>query len=505
VGDRHVDLFEGIAALVDASLLQRHTDERWGPRYRMLETVREYGLEQLNWHEEAAAVRDAHAAWCLELVACLGAGVVPYLPDGHVVFDHLDQEHPNLRAALGWLEATGNVEPLLRLAGTLGDFWQLRGHAREGRAWLKRALALGGAAPAGARAQARFGLASVLHAQGEEAQALPHCEASLVFARAAGDATLVALAASLAGLMAHRLGRDDRAAAYAAETLAAFAELPTAPWVTRAVSTVFANLGFIALQHGDFDGAEAAYTAALDRQQALGVAPGTSHLFATYPLLGLADVTRGRGDQARALVRYQEGLAAAWGFRDLRAVAYALGGVAGTLAVGGNWQQAAWLFGATDALCDRAGLSFVLWAMDGQRALGLPEPWQRADEPFGLKARIRAATQGRVTVALPVLPDPAVAATLWAEGRTVPAAQAVAAALAATVDVPAPAAEPFGLTRREREVLSLVCRHLTDREIADALFITPRTAGFHVANILAKLGVANRRQAAALAAQHGLT
>jgi DNA-binding CsgD family transcriptional regulator len=64
--------------------------------------------------------------------------------------------------------------------------------------------------------------------------------------------------------------------------------------------------------------------------------------------------------------------------------------------------------------------------------------------------------------------------------------------------------DPFGLSPREREVLALLCQRLTDAEIGAALFISPRTASRHVANLFDKLGVSSRREAAALAASHGL-
>jgi DNA-binding CsgD family transcriptional regulator/tetratricopeptide (TPR) repeat protein len=62
----------------------------------------------------------------------------------------------------------------------------------------------------------------------------------------------------------------------------------------------------------------------------------------------------------------------------------------------------------------------------------------------------------------------------------------------------------LGLTPRELEVLSLVGQGMTNREIADRLFITPKTASLHVSHILAKLGVSNRTMAAEIAHRAGL-
>jgi DNA-binding CsgD family transcriptional regulator len=77
------------------------------------------------------------------------------------------------------------------------------------------------------------------------------------------------------------------------------------------------------------------------------------------------------------------------------------------------------------------------------------------------------------------------------------------AAAAAAADVPGPA-EQLGLTRREAEVLALVAAGRSNRQIAQALFISPRTASVHVSNILAKLRVRTRVEAAAVAHRLGL-
>jgi DNA-binding CsgD family transcriptional regulator len=139
--------------------------------------------------------------------------------------------------------------------------------------------------------------------------------------------------------------------------------------------------------------------------------------------------------------------------------------------------------------------------MDRQRALGLPEPWQRGEAPFGAGHQLRVSLKDRQTSALPRIPDPDTAARLWAEGRTLPIEKAVAEAITVQLDRPASAA---GLTPREQQVLRHLAEGKTDQEIATALFVSRRTVATHVRHIFDKLGVTSRAAAAAQAVRLGL-
>src|SRR5262249_38201081 len=121
-----LEVLDGVASLVDKSLLHQEEQASGEPRVRMLETVREYGLECLPASGEALAVRRAHADHYLALIEA----VEPVLtgPEQAVWLNRLEAEHDNLRAALRWAEEGGETEMGLRLAGAVCQFWLIRGH-----------------------------------------------------------------------------------------------------------------------------------------------------------------------------------------------------------------------------------------------------------------------------------------------------------------------------------------------------------------------------------------
>jgi DNA-binding CsgD family transcriptional regulator len=90
----------------------------------------------------------------------------------------------------------------------------------------------------------------------------------------------------------------------------------------------------------------------------------------------------------------------------------------------------------------------------------------------------------------------------------VPVADAVATPatgpLAALLAPPDASAQPFGLSPRELEVLTILSEGRTDREIAERLFISQRTVHIHVRRVLAKLGATSRTQAASIAWRAGV-
>ena len=128
------DILDQVSALMSASLIQSLEGSCDHLRYQMLETIREFGLEQLSADGEEPVLRDAHLAWVLAFVE--EASAFTHGPGATIWLDQVAHEHHNVRAALTWALARGNAQAALLISGALSDFWFLRGHVAEGHRWL---------------------------------------------------------------------------------------------------------------------------------------------------------------------------------------------------------------------------------------------------------------------------------------------------------------------------------------------------------------------------------
>jgi non-specific serine/threonine protein kinase len=446
----------------------------------MLETVREFGLEQLEGSGETDAVRQAHAFCYLALAEEAEPDVGPRQG---VWLTRLEAEHPNLRAALAWFVERGDSTAAVRLAGALWPFWYFHNHLSEGDGWLERALALPGDQPVGPRGPALLGAGILAWARGDFVRAQARHEEGLALARERAD--LIGEGRALFGLgyVARVQGAYAAAAAYFQDALARFRTAGDLSWSASTLN----GLGNVAHRLGDSDQASVYLDEALTTGRALG-----DRWSVAEALEIAAAVAHDRGDRARTAELLADSLAVYSELRDWRATARCLAGLAAAAVASGQPTPAARLFGASEALHEAVGGAFA----------SLRTAWYQTHV-----AQVRTA-----------LGEPVFAVT-WAAGRalTPEAAVAEAATVAASLRA-SPAgegqgpgvrasshpSEPFGLSPRELEVLHLVVAGKTDREIGAALFISPRTAQGHVASIFAKLGVNSRAAATAAAVRANL-
>src|SRR5205085_11085583 len=148
IGDGADQLLDTIASLIDKSLLQQTEQEGQEPRLVMLETIREYGLEQMLVNGEMEAARQGHAQYYLRLSEEAEPELVG--PRQAIWLERLEREHENLRAVMQWSleQAEGERgdartrQIALRLGGALRQFWYMRSYYSEGRDFLERVLTL---------------------------------------------------------------------------------------------------------------------------------------------------------------------------------------------------------------------------------------------------------------------------------------------------------------------------------------------------------------------------
>jgi predicted ATPase/DNA-binding CsgD family transcriptional regulator len=482
VGELDEAILEGITSLIDKSLLRQEIGPSGEPRYSMLETVREFAAEQLagptgNPGDEAT-VRARHAAWCLALAERAEPELLSSHNRGWLAL--LEADHANLRAALAWgLERPGaeptDVELGQRLAAALQRFWRIHCHFTEGRHWVEAALAKDAGAPANLRAKLLWAAGTMVHFQRDHATAGPLIERAFSLAQIAGDTTSAARILAFLGEIRLKAGEMDRARDCCEGAAVLLRDLPENPWTTFPPK----NLGYLALIAGDHARAEGLFDESLAISRRIDYPWGVAEAQAL-----LAELARERGEVGRATALFAESLGTYADQGDRIGIAQCLTGFGRIVAMQGQPARAARFFGAAAAIHDTLG-SRQLHGADAR------------DED--LLAPVRTA-----------LGDAAFDRA-WTAGRALSMAQAIGEArdVAAEIVVPARSPAPktaavHGLTSRERDVLRLLAEGCSDREIAEALFIGPRTVQTHVANLFAKLGVNARAEAAAVAVRRGL-
>jgi non-specific serine/threonine protein kinase len=476
-GELGHDPFEGIVSLVDKSLVRQDAGFGDEPRYVMLETVREFGVERLELSGEAQEIRARHAAFFADVVAPAAAG---FNASGRL----LDLAPPmdelaNLRAAALWALDHGHIDIVLRLGVMMHSLMYIRALPREAVQWLEDALSKAGSADPGIRADALATAASLAGPRGDLERAAMLAEESLTLARSQGDHFRAAKALNALAITHEFAGDFDRAAELFTEGLALLHQLDTEPEVVGWKALLTCNVADNHLWRGDPKTAVELAEEALAWLRPMGHPWGLAGALQTGA--GAASMM---GNQARAARLYDEVLSLRLRLEEWSGVAGVFGGIAGVAAGIGQPTLAVRLLGAASALRDAVGVRYGPHYIRGAQVLA------ELQANMGVPAFTAAWEAGR---------------SLSADEAVAVARQAVAEALTPnTTDTVTMSRSSARLTSRELDVLRLLVEGHSDREIAEALFIGARTVQTHVANLFAKLGVNARAEAAAVAVRRGL-
>lgn len=294
LGDLSVSTLDGIAALIDRSLLRQEQCADAEPRFVMLETIREFALEGLQASGEWEAARRAHA----DFFVALAEEAKPELTGAKLKFwlTKLEREHDNFRAIFKWVEETGAAETGLRLGSVVWRFWIVRGYLLEGREQLSTLLALPGAAQRTAlRASVLNALAIITFQLSNYSAARPFLYESLAIARELGDQRNIGLAINNLSWTASILGEYQTAQDLAEESLTLYRALND----QRGISVAFNNLGWAMGFRGDLNLAQDFFEKSLRLRHEIGDTRGVGFAMMN---LGWVEGMLGRFEKANTLM-----------------------------------------------------------------------------------------------------------------------------------------------------------------------------------------------------------
>ncbi|CAN5425655.1 hypothetical protein BH09CHL1_BH09CHL1_16950 [soil metagenome] len=497
------------------------------PRFRMLETIREFALEQLEQSGHAASASLAHARYFAQLANTAGTELTG--PEQGLWLDRLELELHNFRAALTWSPTGATPEPMtlsLSLASDLWRFWVSRGLLVEGRAWLKRIMNQPGfeKVEIGERARSYQLLGNMALDQGDLADAKSMYERSLVLSAESENPTWIASAHNGLGLVAYyqtnypdarrhheialKLRRDstdrvglgnslnnlgitwnaegdyERAMAYAREGMQVRRENGD----TGAIGYSLFALADIALNQDKTAEAHQLLNQSLDVFKQVGDQLGIAYISSTQAI-----VFHEQHDDLRAAALLEDALQIRRGLGDRRGSIECLENIAGVLTSLGKTDRAVTLFAVAESARKSSGLP-------GRpvEVVRVERERQKAQNALSDVSFATAWSTGDL-MAL----DSAIDQTLLLLRtilESVPSDQVGHASGAQSANSNG-VARTAALTAREREVLRLLTQGKANQAIAEELSISTRTVETHVAKILEKLGVKSRSAAVAIAVQ----
>jgi predicted ATPase/DNA-binding CsgD family transcriptional regulator len=458
------DVQEGLSTLIGWNLVWRKAMPNGASRYGMLETIREFAEEQLVARGEAGSSRDRHAQW---MVAFTWASREHRDSLSQILsIGPLEAEHANIREALRWLDATGQTGALAELVTGLEHHWEWNKHEAEGLGWYQRVLEIGDASR-DVRLQALLGASFLSHKI-----ASPLAEGIIdEFVREAehhGTVRQRAEACFIKGMNAEDTGDDARAETYL-RMARDLANRIDETWLSLQYTY---HLGVVALGQGELDRSMEIFDNV--RTNAMKI---DDPLIPAWCLVYQALIWCEREKPTRAMTLLGE-------HPDMNRVAYR--------------QHEPLLRAVASVVACQLG--------DYRRAARL---WGSAAHDVPMRHPEKEITDRSTEAARQALGEPAFMRE-WAAGNRMTPVEVhaeIMQLLAGHQSLPVddrPSPVPFGLSPREVEVLRLIAAGKTDRQIADTLYVSRRTAEWHARNVLGKLGATNRAEAAALAARERL-
>jgi non-specific serine/threonine protein kinase len=498
-----------LAHLVDSAVVLAEPAPMGAMRYRLLETLKQYGTERLRDRGSLDAVRHAHASYFLDMAE----QVEPDLsgPRVNSAQKRLEADHDDLRAALGWFVENTEVDSAQRLAGALRRFWFFRGHLSEADTWLNRVLALpSGGRPTAGRAKCVQGLTMLRLGRGDYHAVERLAVESCALWQAIDDQAEHAFSLFHAGLAAIRVGKYLEARAYldaglaisrsanigAAESNCLFtladleidlgnnnearrwaeAALVRAMAVgrSRQIAAARGFLGVLSMRQKDYQSAAALLAASLATWRELG-----ELYWIVEALVRLGQLDIEQEDLVDARTHLAEGLKLARQQGDQHRIAMALEGFVQIAVLEREPRLALQLAAAAETI---------------RTAIGVPLP------PAERAYLSRYLGQARSWLGNRAADD------AWIQGRGLGVDQAIDVALtdyARHLRADIRRGRNL-LTAREQMVARLVALGRTNRQIAEELVIAEGTAERHVGNILSKLDMNSRSQVAAWAVAQGL-